>query len=134
MTDKEKKELEVSAKKSIEKSEGEPTREGVTYIPYVDIIEDADAITLVADLPGVKKENLDIDVREGVLTLTATVEPASENWRSVYREYDIGGYSRRFTLGERIDQEKISAKLDNGVLTLALPKAEKAKPRKIEIT
>jgi HSP20 family protein len=133
MTDKEKRELEVKNKKHIEKSEGEPTREGVTYVPDVDIIETEDAITLLADLPGVKREDVDIDVREGVLTLTATVAPLAERLNLLYREYDLGGFSRRFTLGERIDQEKINAKLDNGVLTLVLPKAEEAKPRKIKI-
>jgi HSP20 family molecular chaperone IbpA len=134
MTELEKKELEVSKKKTIEKSEGEPTREGISYVPDVDIIEDADAITLRADLPGVKRENLDIDIREGTLTLTGTVDAPQTHHNLVYREYELGGFSRRFTLGERIDQEKISAKLDNGVLTLVLPKAAASKPRKIEIT
>ncbi len=134
MTDKEKKELEVSKKKTIEKESGEPTREGVMYIPEVDIIEDDEGITLLADLPGVKRENVEIDVREGVLTLTATVEPVPGNWQPLLTEYEIGGYTRRFNLSERIDQEKIGATMDNGVLTLVLPKAEAAKPRKIDIT
>ena len=134
MTEKEKKELEVTKKKTIEKSEGEHTREGITYVPDVDIIEDADTITLRADLPGVKRENLDIDIREGTLTLTGTLDAPETHHNLVYREYELGGFSRRFTLGERIDQEKISAKLDNGVLTLVLPKAAASKPRKIEIT
>jgi len=132
MTEKEKKELEVS-KKKIEKRESEPTREGITYIPDVDIIEDANAITVRADLPGVSKEKLDIDVDEGILTLTGTVEPPQAHLRPVYQEYEVGGFSRRFTLGEKLDQDKISAKVDNGVLTLVLPKAAAAKPRKIEI-
>jgi HSP20 family protein len=133
MTEKEKKELEARGKKPIEKAEGEPTREGTFYVPDVDILDGSDGITLLADLPGVKKENIDIDVRDGVLTLTATVDPVPERFNPVYREYDIGGFTRRFTLGERVDQGKINAKLDNGVLTLTLPKAEEAKPRKIEI-
>lgn len=134
MTEKEKKELEVSKKKTIEKSEGEHTREGISYIPDVDIIEDSDSITLRADLPGVKRENLDIDVREGTLTLTGTVATPEKHHNLVYQEYELGGFSRRFTLGERIDQDKISAKLDNGILTLVLPKAAAHKPRKIEIS
>jgi HSP20 family molecular chaperone IbpA len=133
MTDKEKKELQVAEKQAIEKQEGEPTREGLTWVPQVDIIEDKEAITLWADLPGIKKDNVEIDVREGVLSLSATLDSTPENWQSVYSEYQIGGYSRRFTLGEQIDQSKISATMDNGVLTLVLAKAEAAKPRKIDI-
>jgi len=134
MTEKEAKELQVANKKAIEKSSGEPTREGVSFIPDVDITENGDAITLYADLPGAKKEDLSIDVREGVLTLTATVPPVEKNHRLIYHEYDIGGYSRRFTLGEQIDQSKIEASLNNGILTLVLHKAEAAKPRKIKIS
>lgn len=133
MTDKEKKELEVQSKKTLEKSEGEPTREGVMYVPYVNIIENNESITLKADVPGATKDGIDIDVREGVLTLTAAVTPPPDRLRAVYREYEIGGFTRRFTLGERIEQSKINASLDDGVLTLVLPKAEQAKPRKIEI-
>jgi HSP20 family protein len=134
MTEKEKKELQVSNKKAIEKSSGEPTREGVTFVPDVDITEDGDAITLYADLPGAEKEGLNIDVREGVLTLTATVKPVEMNHRLIYHEYDIGGFTRRFTLGEQIDQNKIEASLNNGILKLVLHKAEAAKPRKIKVS
>ncbi|MBW1807123.1 MAG: Hsp20/alpha crystallin family protein [Deltaproteobacteria bacterium] len=134
MTEKEKKELEVSKKKPIESAEGESTREGITYVPDVDIFEDSDAITLRTDLPGAKKENLTIDIDDGTLTLSAAVDPLPKHFNTIYKEYEHGGYSRRFSLGERIDQEKISAKLENGVLTLVLSKSEAAKPRKIEIS
>lgn len=133
MTDKEKKELQVTEKQAITQQEGEPTREGLMWIPQVDILEERDTITLRADLPGVKKENVEIDVRDDVLTLNAAVERTPERWQSLYREYQTGGYSRRFTLGEHIDQTKISATMTDGVLTLVLPKAEAAKPRKVEI-
>jgi HSP20 family molecular chaperone IbpA len=133
MTEEKKKELEVSQKRSIDKESAEPTHAGVTFVPDVDIVEADDRITLYADLPGVSQENLDIDLREGVLTLTATVNPNPNNWRQVFREYDVGGFQRRFNLGERIDQTKIGAKLDNGVLELTLPKAEAHQPRKIKI-
>ena len=134
MTDKEKKDLEVSKKQEIEKSSGEPTREGVAFVPEVDISESEEGLVLYADMPGVTKDNLDIDIREGVLTVTGTVEPERDNLRLVHGEYEIGGFQRRFTLGEKIDQEKIEAKLENGVLQLTLPKAEAHKPRKITIT
>lgn len=133
MTAKEKKELQVAEKQAIEKHGGEPTRQDVMWIPQVDIVDDKEAITLRADLPGVKKDNVEIDVRDGVLSLTATVSPTPDNWQPVYHEYEVGGYSRQFTLGEQIDQAKITADMENGVLTLVLPKAEQHKPRKIAI-
>jgi HSP20 family protein len=133
MTNKEKKELQVSEKKEIEKSKGEPTRQGIWFVPDVDIFENKEAVTLRADLPGAKKETINVDIHDGVLTLTASVDPTTPNHRLIYREYDIGGYDRTFTLGERIAQEKIKASFGHGVLTLVLPKAEEAKPRKIEI-
>ncbi len=134
MTDIEKRDLEVSKKQEIKKASGEPTREGVTFVPEVDISESEAGLVLYADMPGVTKDNLDIDIREGVLTVTGTVEPERDNLRLVHGEYEIGGFQRRFTLGEKIDQEKIEAKLENGVLQLTLPKAEAHKPRKITIS
>lgn len=127
------KDLEVAEKKTVEKADGEPTREGLVYMPNVDIIEDKESITLYADLPGVKKDDVDIDVREGILSLTATVATAQNNWTPVYREFETGGFSRRFSLSEVIDTERINAKLENGVLTLVLPKMEQHKPRRIQI-
>ena len=95
--------------------------------------KNAEAITLRADLPGVKKDAVEIDVREGVLTLSATVEPVPENWEPVYGEYPVGAFARRFSLGEKIDQDKINATMEHGVLTLVLPKIAAHQPRKIEI-
>ena len=123
----------MSEKRAIEKQEGEPTREGLMWIPQVDIVEEKDNILLRADLPGVKKQDVKIDVHEGVLTLSASVESLPNHWHCVYGEYEMGGYSRRFSLGEQIDQSKITASMEQGVLTLVLPKAEAAKPRKISI-
>jgi len=134
MTSKERKELEAVGKKPIETTQGESIHENVMFVPDVDIIENSEAITLFADLPGVSKEDLSIDVRDGVLHLVAKVQETAGKLRPIYREYDEGGFSRKFTLGERIATDQISAKLDNGVLTLVLPKAEAHKPRKIQIT
>jgi len=134
MTHTEKKEIEAVGKKPIEKSGGESIHENVMYVPDVDIIEDAEAITLFADLPGVQREGLSIDVRDGVLTLVGKVEAIEERFHPIYREYQEGGFSRKFNLGEQIDPGQISAKLTNGVLTLVLPKAESHKPRKIQIS
>jgi HSP20 family protein len=128
-----KKEIEVAEKKEIEMTQGEPTREGLTFEPVVDIIEDKNAITLFADLPGVKRDTLDIDVKEGVLTISAPVPATPDNWQSLYQEYRPGGFTRRFSLSEVINTDAINAKLENGVLTLVLPKMEQHKPRRIEI-
>lgn len=134
MTEQDKsKELEVAQKKAVEPTSGEPTRQGVMYVPYVDILESQDAILLRADVPGALKDQVTIDVREGVLTLTAGVRTPEAGWRPVYKEYEVGGFIRRFTLGEQINQDKINAKLENGVLLVTLPKAEQAKPRKITV-
>jgi len=133
MTDKDKRELQVAEKQAIAQGDGEPTREGCMWVPQVDIFENEEAITLRTDLPGVKREHVHIDVHEGMLSLSATLDAYPETWQSVYREYEIGGYSRRFSLGDRIDQGKITADMQNGVLTLVLPKAEEHKPRRIEI-
>lgn len=130
----EQKELEVAEKKTLENSEGEPTREGLMFQPHVDIVEDEQSITLFADLPGVRKEDIDIDVREGVLTLTGPVSTPNESWQPLLREFQMGGFTRRFTLSERIDTEQIHAKLEHGVLCLVLPKVEQAKPRKIQLS
>ena len=133
MTELDKKELAVTEKQEVDGRDGEPTRDGPTYVPHVDIIENAEAITLRADLPGVKKGEVDIDVREGILTLSATVAQIPEGWAPVYAEYPIGNFARRFALSEKVDQDKINASLNDGILTLVLPKAEAHKPRKIEI-
>jgi HSP20 family protein len=133
MSKPESKEIAVSGKKEIEKQTGEPLAQGVLFVPEVDISESQDGVTLLADVPGVRREGLDIDYREGVLTLTAKVEPLPTHHRPVYQEYEVGGFQRRFTVGERIDMNKVQASLKDGVLTLFLPRAEEHKPRKIEI-
>ena len=126
--------LQVAEKQAFQKTGGESTWEGPMFAPQVDILEDSDAITLHADFPGVSKDGVAIDVQDGSLTLSSPVAPLPENWRPIYCEYEVGGYSRRFTLGEHVDQEKISAKMEHGVLHLVLPKAERVKPRKIQIS
>lgn len=131
--DKENKEISLREKEEINKHEGEPTKAGVHYSPTVDIFETDDAITLLADLPGVDKGNLDINVEDKQLTITGMVDEPESRLNSIYSEYGIGGYTRSFKLGDAIDQTKINAALKDGVLTLVLPKAERLKPRKIEI-
>ncbi len=112
----------------------EQTRPGPVYSPSVDIFENDRSITVLADMPGVKAPDLQIDLRESVLTLTGRVtalEGATE--LDVLREYQTGTFFRQFTLSETIDQAKIDAKLTDGVLRLELPKIEKARPRQITV-
>ena len=115
MTSKEHKELEAVGKKPIEAAHGESTHENVRFAPDVDIIENSEAITLYADLPGVDKENLSIDVRDGVLYLEGKVHGTDPRLRPIYQEYAEGGFNRKFTLGERIATDKIVAKLQRRV-------------------
>ncbi len=127
------KEIEKVEKRPVEKTE-EMTWAGNTYQPDVDIWETPEALMLAADVPGVRKDDLEIDLRDGVLTVSASLSLKDyEGLRPLYSEYNVGNFHRRFTLGETIDQEKISATVDNGVLTLTLPKREKAMTRRIAI-
>ena len=112
----------------------EQTRTGPVYAPPVDIFENDHSITLLADMPGVKASDLEIDLRENVLTLTGRVTtPATAKESTVLREYRPGTFFRQFTLSEAIDQPKIDAQLSDGVLRLELPKVEKARPRQITV-
>lgn len=112
----------------------EQTTPGMVFTPQVDIFETEKEITLLADIPGVKSDRLNIDLRDNVLTITADIEsvPAAGE-EEVLIEYETGRFYRQFTLSEVIDQNKIDAKLGDGVLRLTLPKVEKATPRKIAI-
>jgi HSP20 family molecular chaperone IbpA len=113
----------------------EQTRPGPVYLPTVDIFEDESAISVLADMPGVKAQDLRIDLRENVLTLSAHVNaPESPSETFALREFESGSFFRQFTLSEVIDQAKIDARLTNGVLRLQLPKLEKAKPRQITVS
>lgn len=133
MTDKESKDLQVKPKQELT-SPAEQTRPGVVFTPSVDIFETGQEITLLADMPGVAADNLTIDLRENILTLTGEVVPFEDaNEEDILIEYEIGKYHRQFNLSSLIDQSKIDAKLNDGVLRLSLPKVEEVKPRKIEI-
>ncbi|RLB80225.1 MAG: Hsp20/alpha crystallin family protein [Deltaproteobacteria bacterium] len=133
MTDKESKEIQVKPKQELT-SPAEQTRPGLVFTPNVDIFETDQEITLLADMPGVTADNLSIDLRDNILTLTGEVAPFEDaNEEDVLIEYEIGKYHRQFNLSSVIDQSKIDAELNNGVLRLSLPKVEKAMPRRIEV-
>ena len=128
------KELTVKQKKEIDKSAGESTRPGPVFVPAVDILENENEIIVLADMPGVENKNVDVDLREGKLTIYGKIDRTEgEKEVSVYREFNWGDYFRQFTLSDVIDQTRITAKMDQGVLKLTLPKVEKVKPQKIQV-
>lgn len=130
----ESKELQAKAKQEVA-APAEQTRPGLVFAPEVDIFETDNKITLLADMPGVAVDSVNIDLQDGVLTITGDVKPWEEaDETDVLVEFEIGKYYRQFTLSDTIDQTNIDAKLENGVLRLTLPKAEKAVPRKITVT
>jgi HSP20 family molecular chaperone IbpA len=112
----------------------ERTRWGKVFSPAIDIIESEDELKLYADLPGVDQKSIDIMIDQGILTIQGIVDTVPiEGYELEYQEYDVGDFHRSFTLSDTVNQENISANLSNGVLELILPKAEKAKPKKIEV-
>lgn len=127
------KELKVREKQEVS-SPAEQTRPGVTFTPTVDIFETEKEMTLLADMPGVKPDALSIDLRDNTLTLEGDITPSNgQKEESIYEEYSSGRFYRQFSLSEVIDQAKIDAQLQDGVLRLSLPKVEKATPRKITV-
>ena len=130
----ESKDLQVKKKQEVAAS-AEQTRPGLVFTPDVDIFETDRDITLLADMPGVAADGVSIDLRDGVLTLSGDIKPwegAEES--DVLIEFEIGKYYRQFTLSDAIDQNKIEARLEDGVLRLTLPKAQKAVSRQISVT
>jgi HSP20 family molecular chaperone IbpA len=100
--------------------------------PTVDIYEQDGGLTLIADMPGVVSQNLNVDIDKGILSLEGAVSAEIEG-ESLFSEFAPSGYYRQFRLPEQLDSEKVDAQLKNGVLTLKLPKAEAAMPKKIEV-
>jgi HSP20 family molecular chaperone IbpA len=127
------KEIKVKEKQELT-TPAEQTVPGPTFTPEVDIFETERAITLLADIPGVKPDKMNIDLRDNILTIIGDIDPVEgAEEEDVVIEYETGRFYRQFTLSEVIDQNKIDAKLADGVLRLNLPKVEKATPRKIAI-
>lgn len=125
----------VSCKREGCVDQPERTRGGRVYSPSVDIVELKDELLMLADVPGVKAEDVEIQYEQGQLTLHARVQPRQNGGRTQYlaREYGIGDFYRSFQIGEGIDSQRIEAELKDGVLTLHLPKAEAVRPRRIQV-
>lgn len=126
-------EMQVKGKQEV-KPTAESTFAGPVFSPAVDVFEDEGAITIVADMPGVSPDNVNIDLRNDVLTITGvpvvSMRPEEE---MLLQEYETGKFFRQFTLSEVIDQSRISATMHQGVLRLTLPKVGAAQPRKIQV-
>ena len=129
----ESKDLKVKEKQEVASSV-EQTRPGLVFTPDVDIFETDKEIILLADMPGVTAENLTIDLRDNVLTLSGSTDAGENKGDSVLiSEYETGKYYRQFNIAEVVNQAKIDAQLSDGVLRLTLPKVEKAQPRQITV-
>jgi len=127
------KDLQFPEKKEVQ-STAESTRTVPVFIPAVDIYESEHELTLLADMPGVPMGSIDIDLNGEQLTIRGAVPLENGGTgRLLLKEYTVGDYYRQFTLSNDIDREKIRASMKDGVLKLVLPKAEAAKPRKIEV-
>jgi len=125
--------LKLQEKKTLDQKE-EKTVPGTYFMPYTDIYESANALTVVMEIPGVSKDAIDIRLEKDELTVNAEINMANySDYQPVYTEYNIGHFSRSFILNSKVDKDRIEANVADGVLTLTLPKAEEAKPRKITI-
>ncbi len=128
----------MTAQELAKRQDSTPTRReetrtaGRVLVPAVDIFESDENLTLMADMPGVDKEGLDVKLEKGVLTINGEVNMESRG-KTLLQEFTSANYYRQFKLSEHIDAEMTTAELANGVLTLRIPKAESAKPKRIEI-
>jgi len=126
-------ELQVQQKRELEKEE-ESTIPARVFLPTADIYETNDALNVVLEMPGVDKNSVDIRVEDGVLKIEGRLDFSKyQGLQPLYTEYNVGHYSRSFRLSSKIDQNKIAAELNDGGLSLLLPKVEEAKPRTIQV-
>ena len=115
------------------RADREITRAQERYIqPPVDIYETPNGLVLLADLPGVEPNDLSVRLEDNILTIQAKPKHLI-NAEPIYREFELVNFFRQFELSDQVDQDKITARLHHGMLTLELAKAEKAKPRQITV-
>ena len=128
-----KQELQVQQKREVDKGQ-EGTKPTRAFLPNADIFETEETLTIVLEMPGIDRDHIEIGVEDGVLTVEGGIDFGKyEGLQPVYSEYHVGPYRRGFRISNRVDQDKISAEMRDGVIKLVLPKAEEAKPRKIEV-
>jgi HSP20 family molecular chaperone IbpA len=127
-------ELAVREKQEVAQAE-EKTTPGRYYVPAADIFETDEALTLMLEMPGVSKNAIDVQIENDVLRVEGKIDySAYRDVEPVYTEYNIGHYARGFTLSSKIDRGAISAQLEDGVLTLTLPKSKDLLPRRIAVS
>ncbi len=127
-------EIQVSEKQEVTPEKGELTYEGVYFTPAVDIYETDKELILIADMPGVAAGDVEMDLKDDVLSIIGRTTPSQEEGETLLTEYRTGSYFRNFLVTDAVDQGAITASLADGVLKGGLPKAAKAVPRKIQIT
>jgi HSP20 family protein len=126
-------ELQSQKKRELEKKE-ETTIPARIFMPTTDIYETGNSLTVVMEMPGVDKKDVELRLEDDVLKVDGRLDFAKyQGLQPVYTEYNIGHYSRSFSLSSKIDQSKISAEMSDGVLSLVLPKVEETKPRTIQV-
>lgn len=129
----ERQQLQVQKKREQETRE-ETTIPARVFVPTADIYETQDALTVILEMPGVEKSNVSVRVEDGLLQVEGRLDLSTyQDLQPLYTEYNVGHYSRSFQFSSKIDQGKIAAGLNDGVLSLTLPKVEEAKPRVIAI-
>jgi HSP20 family protein len=135
MTEEKSLQVQESEKREVAESGIERTRDCPCFVPRADVYETGDAIVVVADMPGVDENSVDITLEDNVLTINGYVEPESpEGYGLAYAEYRVGDYMRAFTLSDQIERGAIEATVRDGVLRLVLPKVEEVKKRRIPIS
>jgi len=102
-------------------------------IPPVDIYETKDKFILTLDMPGTTKEGIDVSTEGDILTITGKAFEVDKEWKPIISEFEMNDYKREFTIGNKVNTNSIGASFDNGILTVALEKSERIKPRRIEV-
>ncbi|MDR1050852.1 MAG: Hsp20/alpha crystallin family protein [Deltaproteobacteria bacterium] len=133
MTDGNSGELNAREKRPLDMGGAESTSGEPRFSPAVDIWESEEGLTVVADMPGVPPEGLNVDLKDNVLTIFGRVAEGAKGRKALLSEFEVGDYYRQFALSESIDQERITASIKDGVLTVALPKQAPSQPRKISV-
>jgi HSP20 family molecular chaperone IbpA len=125
--------LEVQGKKELVSKE-EKTVPARYFVPATDIYETDDGLMVVMEVPGVERKDIDINVENEVIRVEGRIDASKyDGLDPLYTEYNVGHFARSFTLSNKIDQQKIGAQLEDGVLTLTLPKLKEAQPRRISV-
>ena len=126
-------ELQVQKKREVEKKE-EPTIPARVFLPNADIYEASNELKVVLEMPGIEKNNVDVNIEDGILHVEGRLDLSKyAGLQPLYTEYNVGHYARSFQISSKIDQSKIDAEMKDGVLSLTLPKLEEAKPRTIQV-